>query len=148
MYRVGYDKDGSLPPLVIEDTEDESDYDPTGLLTPVSINLDHERDLKREKERYRQEQEVLQSQREWLKRLEAAWAANSAKGGVPMRTRAGIVRNENDLCGWDELFCHLNDQGKLEATESVRDHIMVSAQFASDFGWTITVYSATNLPQL
>ena len=148
VYRVGYDKDGSLPPLVIEDTEDESDYDPTGLLTPVSINLGHERALQREQERYRREQQDLQSQHAWLQRLQAAWAADSAKGGWHMRTRAGIVRNESDLCGWDELFCHLNDQGKLEATESVRDHIMVSAPCAGGGGSIITNIAASNLSQI
>ena len=123
--RGGFDSDGNQPPPLFYDTSDESDYDPTGLLTPVSINLEYEREWQREQNRYQQEREIRKAQYQRAKEAEAALAAKKARAGIYMRTRAGIFKNEKDLSGWDGCFCYLDRRGKIEITESVWAYVMV-----------------------
>ena len=124
--RAGFDSDGSQPPPLFYDTSDESDYDPTGLLTPVSINVEYEREWRREQQRYRHHREIRRAQYERAKQAEAALAAKKERAGVYMRTRAGIFKNEKELSGWDGCFCYLDTRGRIEITESVWAYVMVS----------------------
>ena len=125
-YRLGYDPASSQCPQLFYDTADESDYEPTGLLTPVSIDSEYERECEGARERYLQKQRGLREWAERAKKIEAELAERKARSGVYMRTRAGIFRNEKDLDGWDGVFCYLDSRGRMEISESVWAYVMVS----------------------
>ena len=97
----------------MSDMDGDSDFDPTGLLTPPpeSKKTLPPNDYLMELDRQREEWEAQKRDYRRRKNMWLDEEARKRKSRVSMRTRAGLIKHEREISEQDKEICCLDDQG-------------------------------------